>query len=186
MPIRIEPELPGDAAAIEDLNDRAFGPDRLAKTAYRLREDNPPIAALSRVVRRAGRVVGSIRFHAVEAGGTAMLLLGPLAVDPDWQGKGIGRGLIGDGLARARALGHRAAILVGDAPYYGQFGFARALALNLELPGWVDPARFLGLELVPGALAQARGPVQRPSRRQASKKAPNASISTASAGSNGI
>ena len=48
-------------------------------------------------------------------------------------------------------------LLVGDAPYYARFGFAGALTTGLVLPGPVDRARFLGLELTPGALAGSKG-----------------------------
>jgi predicted N-acetyltransferase YhbS len=89
------------------------------------------------------------------------LLLGPIAVAPEDRGKGYAKALIWHGLGVARALGHRIVLLVGDAPYYEQFGFTRALAVELSLPGWVDEARFLGLELVPGALAGVQGLVGR-------------------------
>jgi predicted N-acetyltransferase YhbS len=64
------------------------------------------------------------------------------------------------GLERARALGHKAVILVGDAPYYERFGFSRAGAEKLDLPGPVELARFLALELESGALAGAEGMVR--------------------------
>jgi len=50
-------------------------------------------------------------------------------------------------------------MLVGDAPYYARFGFAAAPVARLTLPSPVDPARFLGLELVAGALGDASGRV---------------------------
>jgi predicted N-acetyltransferase YhbS len=59
----------------------------------------------------------------------------------------------------AAADGHRAILLVGDAPYYARFGFSRHLTRGLMLPGPVDGERFLGLELVPGVLADAVGMV---------------------------
>ena len=55
-----------------------------------------------------------------------------------------------------------AVILVGDAPYYARFGFTRDLTLDMALPGPVDLDRFLGLELVPRALASAAGTVTAP------------------------
>ena len=64
------------------------------------------------------------------------------------------------GLLKARDLGHKAVLLVGDAPYYERFGFSRVGAENLDLPGPVDLARFLALELQPGALAGAKGLVR--------------------------
>ena len=55
------------------------------------------------------------------------------------------------------ASGHGAILLVGDAAYYEPFGFARRHTLKLALPGPVDEARFLGLELKNGALKGAKG-----------------------------
>jgi predicted N-acetyltransferase YhbS len=80
-------------------------------------------------------------------------------VAPDRQGNGIGALLMRHGLAEAERMGHAAVLLVGDAPYYGRFGFTRALTQRLVLPGPVEPERFLGLELVPGALDGACGDV---------------------------
>ena len=48
-------------------------------------------------------------------------------------------------------------LLVGDAPYYARFGFGEGLTRSLHLPGPVERARFLGLELVEGALDGAEG-----------------------------
>lgn len=60
-------------------------------------------------------------------------------------------------IARAAAAGERAILLVGDAPYYSRFGFRADLTRNLVLPGPVERERFLARELVPGALAGAKG-----------------------------
>jgi predicted N-acetyltransferase YhbS len=60
-------------------------------------------------------------------------------------------------IAEARTQGHQAVILVGDETYYRRFGFARSAVADLHLPGPVDRDRFLGLELVPGALDGAEG-----------------------------
>jgi predicted N-acetyltransferase YhbS len=154
-------ERPSDAAAIESLLDRAFGPDRNSKTSYRLRDGVPPLRDLCLVAVDHGELKGSLRFWPILAGGRPSLLLGPLAVDPRDQGKGYGRALMRHGIERARQLGHGSILLVGDAAYYQQFGFTRGPALGLTLPGPVDLDRFLGLELEPGALSGARGMVTR-------------------------
>jgi len=155
-------EQPDHAEAIETLVDLAFGPDRLRKTSYRLRDGLEPVSGLGFVVLKGDTLVGTIRFWAVNIGGnTPALLLGPLAIHPDHQGKGIGRALMHEGLDKARALGWKAVILVGDAPYYTRFGFRPELTVNLTLPGPVDRERFLGLNLVPGTLDGISGPVER-------------------------
>lgn len=156
----IDLETPADIVAREALLDRAFGADRFAKTCERLREGRLPASGLAFAVREAGALVATLRFWHVDAGGVPALMLGPIAVDSDHQSRGLGGALIRHGLSRALEIGHKAVILVGDAPYYNRFGFERHHAERLVLPGPVDPARFLGLELAAGAFGKASGLVR--------------------------
>ena len=156
---RIRDERPRDEAAREALLDRSFGPGRFTKTCERLREGRLPADGLSFVALDGATVVGTLRFWHVECGRKVALMLGPLAVDPATRSAGIGRALVEHGLKRAAKLGHDSVILVGDAPYYARFGFTASPVAQLVLPGPVDVARFLGLELVPGALAGTSGRV---------------------------
>ncbi|GAB4230167.1 MAG: N-acetyltransferase [Kiloniellaceae bacterium] len=156
----IDEEAPGEAGAREALLDRAMGPGRFAKTSERLREGRLPLLALA--ARDDGDLLGSVRLWDVvaaagAAGGRGLLLLGPLAVAPERQGEGIGSALLRRALNRAAAAGYGAVLLVGDAPYYGRFGFSAAPTHRLEMPGPVECHRFLGLELRSGALAETRG-----------------------------
>jgi predicted N-acetyltransferase YhbS len=159
LPLVIRPELPGDAEPIERLHERAFGPGRFARTAFRLREGASHVPALSFTALVGTLLVGSVRLTPVMAGAAPALMLGPLTVDPAFENRGIGRALIERSLAAARAAGHRLVLLVGDEPYYARFGFRRVPEGRLAMPGPVDPARFLVLELADGALAGAMGPV---------------------------
>ena len=171
-PVALDIERPGDADAREALLDLAFGPSRHGKTCQRLRTGRLPARGLSLVARgpaeagsthpgsRRGAIVGTVRLWHVDAGGVPALMLGPLAVDPQMRDIGLGRRLMAEAISRATALGHRAILLVGDAPYYVRFGFERRHALALRMPGPVEAERFLGLELVPGALAAAHGLVR--------------------------
>ena len=173
-------EKPQHAAAIEDLLDRAFGPDRQKKTAYRLRDGVDPIDGLSFVAIEhddAGNevIVGTIRYWPILIGGQhEAILLGPIAVEDRLQGSGLGSKLIRMSLAKAAELGHKAVILVGDAPYYERFGFSRSMTLDMQMPGPVELARFLGLELVPGALKGASGMIGRISSAREAVSAPSA------------
>lgn len=153
----IDTEKLFDIPAREALLDRAFGPNRRAKTCERLREGRLPADGLSFVARADDRVIGTLRFWHIRAGGRAALMLGPIAVDPLFRSMGLGGHMIRLGLDRAEQIGHQAVILVGDAPYYQRFGFSRSLTEGLDMPGPVDPARFLGLEFEPGTLAGAKG-----------------------------
>ncbi|MFK8253508.1 GNAT family N-acetyltransferase [Ancylobacter terrae] len=153
-------ETAADLAQRESLLDLAFGrAARLAKTSERLREGREPAAGLAFAAHGPdGRLSGTLRLWHVSAGPSRpALLLGPLAVHPWFRDRGLGRALMSTAINEAARLGHGAILLVGDAPYYARFGFSAALTQGLWLPGAFDRSRFLGLELVPGALAGARG-----------------------------
>ena len=150
-------ETPADFAARENLLDEAFGAARFEKTVERLRDGRLPARGLALVAKDAGELIGSLRLWPLRAGVVPALLLGPLAVAKAYRSRGLGRRLMGEALYRAIAAGHGAILLVGDAPYYEPFGFARRHTLKLALPGPVDEARFLGLELKNGALKGAKG-----------------------------
>ncbi len=155
-------QKPEHAAAIERLLDLTFGPDRHARTVYRLREGVEPAPGLSFVIENHDGLAATLRFWPVAPpGGGKALLLGPIAVRPDLAGQGFGKGLMRHGIGRAREAGWTAILLVGDEPYYGPLGFSRAAAQNLQLPGPVDVERFLAMELAPGALAGVEGMVGR-------------------------
>ncbi|WGD29401.1 N-acetyltransferase [Ancylobacter sp. WKF20] len=153
-------ETAADVAPREALLDLAFGrAARLAKTSERLREGRKPADGLAFASHGAdGRLIGTLRLWHVTAGPSRpALLLGPLAVHPWFRDRGLGKALMTTAINEAARLGHGAILLVGDAPYYARFGFDVALTEGLWLPGSFDRARFLGLELQPGALTGARG-----------------------------
>ncbi|MDP4021485.1 N-acetyltransferase [Methylobacterium sp. NEAU 140] len=159
--IEIRAEHPHDIPARERLLDACFPGNRRAKTSERLREGRLPARGLAFAATRGGRLVGTLRLWDVATGdGRPALLLGPLAVDPAVQGRGLGSVMMQAALGRAEALGHGAVLLVGDAPYYARFGFRGEAAADLTLPGPFERARFLGLDLRPGALAGAAGLVR--------------------------
>ena len=159
LSLSIRAESPADSASIEKLHERAFGPGRFARTAFRLREGAPHLLDLSFTALVGTLLVGSVRLTPVKAGSADALMLGPLTVDPAFENRGIGRALIERSLAAAREAGHRLVLLIGDEPYYGRFGFRRVPPGRLAMPGPVDPARFLALELAEGALTDANGAV---------------------------
>jgi predicted N-acetyltransferase YhbS len=182
--VTIRHERPGEVAAREALLDASYGPVRITKTSERLREGRLP--ELSLVAADGRRIVGSVRLWPVSAGRGrhsrceasaglehsrceasasleprgGLLLLGPLAVASDVRKRGIGSTLVQQALREAGRLGHGAVLLVGDAPYYGRFGFSSEKTGALWLPGPYERHRLLGVELVPGALDGARGLVR--------------------------
>lgn len=156
--VTIRHEALRDVDARERLLDRVWGPSRFVKTAERLREDRLPAEGLSLVAAEGRNIVGTVRLWHVSAGpDRPALLLGPLAVDEAWRDGGIGTALMRRVLTTAGRRGHRAVLLVGDAPYYGRFGFSAEKTSALWLPGPFERHRLLGCELKPGALDGARG-----------------------------
>jgi len=154
-------ELPEHDPAVEALLDDSFDGAWRHKTCHALRAGRSPLRGASLVARTRRRIVGTVRFWPVSFGrGKDGLMLGPLAVDTEARFGGLGARLVAEGLAFARKLGHRRVFLVGDAPYYGRFGFEARHTGRLTLPGPVDRKRFLGLELVAGAFDGVDGPVQ--------------------------
>jgi predicted N-acetyltransferase YhbS len=155
------PALPDDSAEIAALSARCFGPGRFARTAYRVREGTPAFSPFCRVCLIEGRIVAAVRFTPVRIGDKGgALLLGPLAVDPDFANRGHGRGLVAEAMEAARTAGIALVVLVGDEPYYGRLGFRRIPRGQITLPGPVDPDRLLAAELAPGSLAAYAGRVQ--------------------------
>ena len=157
----IRPEEPDDGLAAEALVSGVFGPGRFAKSAYRLREGVNPVHALNFVAVENRTLRGSIRFWPIFVGAVPALLLGPLAVQPDQRGRGIGIGLMQRGIWEAERLGYSAMLLVGDLSYYGRVGFVRVPAHQVSFPGPVDRSRLLGLGLQLGALETLEGTVGR-------------------------
>jgi predicted N-acetyltransferase YhbS len=153
----IRAERASDVAARETLLDACFGGNRHTRTCQRLRDGRTPAEGLALSVVREGRVVGTVRLWHVSAGGIPALVLGPLAVDPSCRKLGVARALVDHALAAAKARGHGAVILLGDAPYYARFGFSTLKTGELSLPGPFEPDRLLGLELRAGALDGASG-----------------------------
>src|SRR3954447_24521581 len=156
-PFAIRAERSSDVVAREALLDACFGDNRHMRTSQRLRDGRAPAEGLSLSTVRQGRLVGTVRLWHVSAGDKPVLMLGPLAVEASSRQLGVGAALMDHALAAAKARGHRAVILLGDASYYIRFGFSGAKAGELTLPGAFERDRLLGLELGEGALDGAWG-----------------------------
>ena len=156
-PFAIRAERASDAVAREALLDASFGENRHLRTCQRLRDGRAPAEGLSLSAVAGGRLVGTLRLWHVSAGGQPALMLGPLAVEASSRQLGAGAALMARALAEAKARGHRAVVLLGDAPYYSRFGFSAAKTGQLSLPGAFERDRLLGLELQEGGLDGAWG-----------------------------
>ena len=153
-------ETDADALPIERLHERTFGPGRYARTAFRIRERVGHRLDLSFTARIGTLMVGSVRQTPIRIGETPALFLGPVTIEPPFRDRGIGKALIARALAEARSKGQRLVVLVGDAPYYGQFGFKPVPKGQITMPGPVDPARLLVCELSDAAFTDVSGPIR--------------------------
>jgi len=157
----VRPERAEDEQALRELAEATFGPGRFARTAYRVREGAAVAEELSLTAWCGDELAGAIRFTAIRIGArSGALLLGPLMTGAKWAGKGCGRALIEQGLKLARKRGAALVLLVGDVPYYDRFGFRLVPPGQITLPGPVDPARLLAVELKTGALQDYEGQVE--------------------------
>lgn len=136
--VRIDAETPADAASVEALVMAAFGPGRFAKTAERIRERARLAAGF--VAREDGQVIGAVRLWAITVGDRPALFLGPVTVSADSRKVGLGADLVQACIDHA---GQTGILLVGDAPYFGRFGFRAAPEARLLGP--VDQRRVLWL-----------------------------------------
>lgn len=135
-------------ARVEALLDDAFGADRHGRTAYRIREGVPAIDAMSFAALEGDALLGTIQAWPVvlSNGDEAqqLALVGPVAVMPHTQGKGIGKALMERLLEAADAGASDAMVMIGDPEYYGRFfGFTADATAGWEVPGPVERHRLL-------------------------------------------
>lgn len=139
-----------DPDQVEALLDRAFEPERRARTAYKVRGDAAPIAALSYAAVAGGTLIGTVqcwpvRFTPAIGTPVRLVMVGPVAVAPEHQRDGVGRRLVTAALSAAAAAGlDDGLVLIGDPEYYGRFfGFSAARTAHWRLPGPVERHRLL-------------------------------------------
>lgn len=129
--------------AIEALLDAAFGPDRHERTAYRLRTGSQPIADLSYAILHDQTPIACIQCWTVAISERQLVLVGPVAVHPDRQNEGHGSRLMQRMFTAAHQVGDPPMVMIGDAEYYGRFGFSADATAGWEMPGPWEPHRLL-------------------------------------------
>ncbi|MCB0586775.1 MAG: N-acetyltransferase [Phaeodactylibacter sp.] len=164
MKINIRAEAPQDYTAIREANDKAFEQQNEGRLIEALRALPEFIPELSLVAEHHGKIIGHILFSPVEIRGKQTvhqaLALAPMAVLPEYQGRGIGTQLVEEGLRQARQMGFGAVIVLGHEWFYPRFGFRPASRWNIRSPFPVPDAAFLALELRQGALQGVKGMVK--------------------------
>ena len=139
-----------DPALVEELLDRAFGSDRHARTAYKVRADADWLPALSfALVDESDHLAGTIQcwpvaLTAPEGKPYPMIMVGPVAVVPEQQGRGFGKALMTASLAALSPQAPLPQVMIGDPEYDGRFwGFTNDATAGWDLPGPFEPHRLL-------------------------------------------
>ncbi|WP_228386612.1 GNAT family N-acetyltransferase [Ornithinicoccus halotolerans] len=142
MTLHLRPEGADDHHAVRAVLVAAFGSAREADLVDRIRASPHYRPELSLVAQVDDRVVGQVMLDGTwldsRVGRREVLMLTPLAVDPPWQGRGIGRALVHRALSLADDAGEPLVVLEGAPGYYGRLGFAHAAShgIDLPLPSW--------------------------------------------------
>lgn len=158
-PFSLIPLAEVDPALVEQLLDRAFGPDRFTRTAYLIRQGTEFLPMLSfAAVDGDGWLVGSIQAWPValtdpDGRQHPMIMVGPVAVLPERQGEGFGKALMAAQSTSIDPAAPLPQVLIGDAPYYARFGFVEA-PRGWTCPGPWDPARLMVRGASPALLPQ--------------------------------
>jgi predicted N-acetyltransferase YhbS len=155
----ISAERDGQDAAIARVLDRAFGPGRHAKTSERVREHGAQLdREISRVASAGEDVIGCCQMWRVALDAAPIYFLGPLAVDPDWQGQKLARPLIDAALNAARTTEAIGVLVIGRPALFAPHGFAPIAKGALVMPGPIPWERLHGLRFDGGALSGRLSP----------------------------
>ena len=115
---------------------------------------------LSIVALDGEKIIGHILFTEIKIGEDTSLALAPLAVLPEYQGKGIGRVLIEEGHKKAKEEGYKSVIVLGHPEYYPKFGYKPATNWGVKAPFDVPNESFMAIELVKEGLVGVSGIVE--------------------------
>jgi predicted N-acetyltransferase YhbS len=162
--VEIRQERPEDFDAIRSVVREAFGRDFESIVVDRLRASDDYLPGLSLVAVLDDQVVGHIMVTAqaiIGDGGEKFpsTILAPLAIDPEYQGQGLGQALTRAALDAARRADCRSMVLIGHPTYYPRFGFRPASSWGIRYATPIPDDVFMAIELAPGGLDNARGTV---------------------------
>jgi putative acetyltransferase len=155
-PMDIRPEGQADIPLIRRINQRAFNRDAEADLVEALR--NAGAVSLSLVAEMEGQLVGHILYSPADiAGKWHGVALGPMAVLPEIQYRGIGTALVNQGNGLLRTWGCPFVIVLGHPMYYPRFGFHPASRSRVTCKWNVPDEAFMLLVLDKTAMRGASG-----------------------------
>ncbi|WP_116106099.1 GNAT family N-acetyltransferase [Lewinella sp. IMCC34191] len=167
--LHIRQERSADRSPVLALVERAFRNEAFSDQrehllVERLRDTAAFVPELSLVAEKEERIVGYILLTKIDIQGRdrnhPSLALAPVAVHPDFRGRGVGTALIREAHRRAYAIGFGSVVLLGHAAYYPRFGYRPAHHFGIELPFDVPAENAMVVELRPGSLKGVSGRVR--------------------------
>lgn len=173
MNVKIRQEEPGDMPSVFELIQLAFENEQYSDhqeqvLVENLRKSPEFIPQLSLVAENEGKLVGYLlltKVHIINNDNQQLqdsLALAPVAVLPQFQGKGIGTQLILASHQIAKELGFSAIIVLGHADYYPRFGYMTASTYEIKLPFDVPEENCMVKELIDNSLKGIAGTVHYP------------------------
>lgn len=166
LQVLIRKELPEDWFETEEMTRRAFwNKHNLGCNehylVHKLRKDPAYLPELSRVAAVDGKIVGCILYSkAYVMDGDVkheLLTFGPLSVDPAYQGQKVGELLLRHTMKLAADAGYKGIVLYGEPDYYPRIGFKTCDQFGITTPDGKNFDAFMGIELIPGAMANVHG-----------------------------
>jgi putative acetyltransferase len=160
---RIRMEDAMDATAIRRVYELAFGRRAEADIVDAAQAVGAPVLSMV-ALGEDGGVIAHVLVTPVavttEEGEVGLVGLGPVAVLPSEQSRGVGTQLIETCLERLRESGHPGVVVAGNPGYYSRFGFIAASRWGLRWEADAPDEVCMALELTPGGLAGVRGTVR--------------------------
>jgi predicted N-acetyltransferase YhbS len=164
--LTLTPLAAADPHDIETLLDAAFGADRRARTAYRLREGVAWLPELSFAAWAGDRLAGTLQSWPVMLssadGEERLVMVGPVAVAPERQGTGVGTALMNRLIEAAAEAGETALMMIGDPDYYGRWGFTADRTAGWRIDGRYEQHRLLARLNRPVPLSGTLHPFRHP------------------------
>lgn len=164
--VTIRPETPADYMQTERMAQRAFwnkhqpGCDEHL-LVHKLRTDSCYLPEISRVAEVDGKIVGCIMYSksclSNENGNHDIITFGPLCVDPDYAGMGIGEMLVKETVKLAADAGYPGIVIFGEPDYYPRLGFKTCDYFGITTADGKNFDAFMGLELKKDALSAIGG-----------------------------
>lgn len=159
--VEIRQETEADYDAAEEMTMHAFwnkhhrGCDEHL-LVHKLRSAECYLPEFSRIAVKDGKVIGCIMYSRawLKKGNETkeILTFGPLCVEPEWHGTGVGEMLLEETMKLAKEAGEPGIVIFGEPDYYPLRGFVTCDKLGITTANGGNSDAFMGCELIPGAL----------------------------------